>query len=78
MIKYLLKCQNKHEFESWFADSKEFEKLRKKNLIDCIFCQSKNISKSIMSPNINSRKKISDKFSESNFILSHPDGYFME
>jgi hypothetical protein len=67
MIKYLLKCQNKHEFESWFADSKEFEKLRKKNLIDCIFCQSKNISKSIMSPNINSRKKISDKINNKEF-----------
>ena len=26
MIKYLLKCNNKHEFESWFSDSKEFEK----------------------------------------------------
>ena len=67
MIKYLLKCQNKHEFESWFADSKEFEKLKKKNLIDCIFCQSKNISKSIMSPNINSRKKISDKINNKEF-----------
>ena len=27
MIKYILKCENKHEFESWFSDSKEFEKL---------------------------------------------------
>ena len=27
MIKYNLKCKNKHEFESWFSDSKEFEKL---------------------------------------------------
>ena len=30
MIKYNLKCGNKHEFESWFSDSKEFEKLNKK------------------------------------------------
>ena len=51
MIKYLLRCRNKHEFESWFSDSKEFEKLKKKNLIECIFCQSKNVDKSIMSPN---------------------------
>ena len=28
MIKYLLKCKNKHEFESWFSESKEFEKLK--------------------------------------------------
>ena len=25
MIKYNLKCKNRHEFESWFSDSKEFE-----------------------------------------------------
>ena len=67
MIKYLLKCQNKHEFESWFADSKEFEKLKKKNLIDCIFCQSKNISKSIMSPNISTKKKVTDKSNNKEF-----------
>ena len=52
MIKYLLKCQNKHEFESWFSNSKQYEKLKKKNLIECIFCKSFNVEKSIMSPNI--------------------------
>ena len=31
MIKYNLKCENDHEFESWFSDSKEFEKLNKRN-----------------------------------------------
>ena len=31
MIKYNLKCDNDHEFESWFSDSKEFDKLKKKN-----------------------------------------------
>tara|TARA_B110000971_G_C19843713_1_gene423802 strand:- start:333 stop:755 length:423 start_codon:yes stop_codon:yes gene_type:complete len=61
MIKYLLKCNKKHEFESWFSDSREFEKLKKKNLIECIFCQSKNVDKSIMSPNIISKKKIVEK-----------------
>ena len=61
MIKYLLKCNNKHEFESWFSDSKEFEKLKKKNLIECIFCQSKNVDKSIMSPNILGKEKFEEK-----------------
>ena len=50
MIKYILKCKNKHEFESWFLNSIEFEKLKEKKLIKCIFCKSKNIEKSIMSP----------------------------
>ena len=61
MIKYLLKCKNKHEFESWFSDSKEFEKLKKKKLIECIFCQSKNVDKSIMSQNIDGKEKIEEK-----------------
>ena len=61
MIKYLLKCNNKHEFESWFSESKEFEKLKKKKLIECIFCQSKIIDKSIMSPNIINKEKIVEK-----------------
>lgn len=50
MIKYNLKCHNNHEFESWFSDSNEFDKLNKKKLLDCIYCSSKRISKSIMAP----------------------------
>ena len=57
MIKYNLKCNNDHEFESWFADSNEFDNLRMKNLLDCIYCSSKNIKKSIMSPMITNGKK---------------------
>ncbi len=64
MIKYLLKCNNKHEFESWFSESKEYEKLKKKNLIECIFCTSKDVSKSIMSPNIVVKKKAEEKKEE--------------
>ena len=50
MIKYILKCNKGHEFESWFSNSEEFEKLNKRKLLECIFCSSKLISKSIMSP----------------------------
>ena len=57
MIKYILKCKNKHEFESWFSDSEEFDKLDKKNLLECIYCSSKKISKSIMAPMVSVEKK---------------------
>lgn len=50
MIKYNLQCKNKHEFESWFSSSKEFEKLISKKMVECIYCKSKKIKKSIMSP----------------------------
>jgi|TARA_B100001093_G_C26631032_1_gene928910 hypothetical protein len=52
MIKYNLKCQNDHEFESWFSNSEEFEKLKRKKMLECIYCSSKNIDKSIMAPMI--------------------------
>jgi len=56
MIKYNLKCDKDHEFESWFSDSKEFEKLNKKKLLECIYCSSKKIQKSIMAPMVSGIK----------------------
>ncbi len=63
MIKYNLKCQNNHEFESWFSDSNEFDNLNKKKLLECIYCSSKKINKSIMSPMVSlvNEKKDNDK-----------------
>ena len=58
MIKYNLKCINKHEFESWFSDSKEFDRLKKKKLIECIFCHTKSVEKSIMAPRILNTKDL--------------------
>ena len=56
MIKYNLKCHREHEFESWFSSSEEFEKLMKRKLLECIYCSSKKIDKSIMSPMISNSK----------------------
>ena len=65
MIKYILRCKNIHEFESWFSDSNEFDKLKKKNFISCIICGSQDIEKSIMSPRIinnsNSKNQLEEK-----------------
>ena len=65
MIKYNLVCDNEHEFESWFSDSLEFEKLKNKKLLECIYCSSKRIEKSIMSPMISNSNNLdfsNDKF----------------
>ena len=66
MIKYNLKCQNNHEFESWFSDSHEFEKLNKKNLLECIYCESKDIRKSIMAPMVSVLKEKDDEIKKLN------------
>ena len=63
MIKYNLKCINDHEFESWFSDSNEFDKLNKKKLLECIYCSSKKIQKSIMAPRITGKKFFEENLS---------------
>tara|TARA_Y100000591_G_scaffold197192_1_gene170635 strand:- start:1646 stop:2068 length:423 start_codon:yes stop_codon:yes gene_type:complete len=66
MIKYNLKCQNNHEFESWFSNSEEFDKLNKKDLLECIYCSSKKICKSIMSPRISNLNTKQEKVNSIN------------
>ena len=64
MIKYKLICKNcSISFDSWFASSNEFEKLKKKKFLNCHNCDSKKIEKTLMAPKfINNRSnKISEK-----------------
>lgn len=73
MIKYKLICNNCDlSFDSWFASSNEFEKLKKKNFLNCHRCNSKKIEKTLMAPRSitksdmkKSQKKI-EKFKEIN------------
>ena len=59
MIKYKLICKKCDiSFDSWFASSKEFEKLKNKKLLNCHMCNSVQIEKTLMSPNILNSKKI--------------------
>ena len=70
MIKYNLKCSNGHEFKSWFSDSSEFEKLNKRRLLECIYCSSKKIKKSIMAPMVSGGKLKEDSMNLLNKKLS--------
>jgi len=57
MIKYKLECKKcKNSFDSWFSSSKEYEKLKKKKFLNCHFCNSLNVEKTLMSPNVLSSK----------------------
>ena len=57
MIKYNLECSCGETFESWFQNSNEYEKLLKKNLINCYVCgRSKTVKKSIMAPSVETSK----------------------
>jgi len=52
MIKYNLICECGKTFESWFSDASEYDLLNKKKLLNCIYCDSNSVKKSIMSPNL--------------------------
>ena len=67
MIKYLLNCKSCNlEFESWFASSKEFDKLKKLKLLNCRECNSQKIEKSLMIPNLANSNFKKDKASKNN------------
>ncbi len=56
MIKYNLFCKDcDTNFDSWFASSKEYERLKKKNFLNCHLCGSLNVKKSLMAPKLISK-----------------------
>ena len=53
MIKYKLLCKNCNlKFDSWFASSNEYERLKKKKLLNCHKCNSIKVEKTIMAPQL--------------------------
>ena len=59
MIKYSLVCKDcDFTFESWFASSKEYEKLKRKKFLNCHSCNSINIEKSLMAPSLINNKRL--------------------
>ena len=43
-------------FDSWFASSKEYEKLKKKHFLNCLKCNSKKVEKTLMAPKLISKE----------------------
>ena len=52
MIHYSLQCEQEHGFEGWFASSADFDRQQEKGLVVCPYCDSKNVSKTLMAPNV--------------------------
>ena len=53
MIKYNLLCKKCDlNFDSWFASSKEYEKLKRKRLLNCHSCGSLRVEKNLMAPKL--------------------------
>ncbi len=56
MIVFNLICSDcEYPFEGWFDDTKAFNSQKKKKLIICPNCESLNISKALVAPNISKK-----------------------
>ena len=56
MIRYSLRCDRGHAFESWFQSSSTYEQQEKRKLVNCPTCGSDKVERAIMAPQIVSKK----------------------
>jgi hypothetical protein len=56
MIRYNLRCERGHAFESWFQSSSAYESQEKRKLVNCPACGSAKVERAIMAPQIVSQK----------------------
>ena len=61
MIKYNLICECGKTFESWFSSSDDHDAQRRKKLINCIYCNSTSVRKTVMAPNLYSKSNKTSK-----------------
>lgn len=52
MIRYALRCDQGHSFESWFRDSAAYDAQAERGLVSCPYCGSITVEKQIMAPAI--------------------------
>lgn len=57
MIKYRLICDNEHEVDGWFPNSREFTRQKKQGQLICPICDSRNVDKAVMAPGISKSAK---------------------
>ena len=56
MIRYTLRCERDHTFESWFQDSAAYDSQARRKLVSCPICESVKVEKAIMAPRIVGKK----------------------
>jgi len=56
MIRYSLRCERDHAFESWFQSSASYDSQVRRKLVTCPACGSAKVEKAIMAPRIVGKK----------------------
>jgi hypothetical protein len=52
MIRYQLRCELGHAFESWFQSSAAYETQERRKLVSCPSCGSSKVERAVMAPQI--------------------------
>ena len=55
MIVFDLKCEQNHQFESWFRSSDAYSDQLAAGLVECPYCGSIEINKAVMAPNVGTK-----------------------
>lgn len=64
MIKYALKCEAGHVFESWFQSAEAFDTLKKAGHVTCAVCGNVHVEKAMMAPQVTAKRALSEPASE--------------
>lgn len=78
MIRYTLKCENDHPFESWFQSADAYQSLASAGMLECPGCGSSTVEKTLMAPGVStSRNKSAEPIERPNPsaqpVVSAPD-----
>ena len=57
MIRYSLRCDADHQFDSWFANAAAYDMLAKSGQVSCAICGSTKVEKSLMVPSVRPGRK---------------------
>jgi hypothetical protein len=57
MIRYTLKCDAEHSFDSWFQNAEGFAALQASGALACPVCGSVTVEKSLMAPAVRPARK---------------------
>lgn len=60
MIRFALKCENEHRYESWFQSGSAFDALNDRDLVSCPECGSTNVAKDLMAPKVAAKPKATE------------------
>ena len=52
MIRYALKCDQGHGFESWFQNAQAYDSLSAAGHVVCVVCGSGSVDKAVMAPRV--------------------------